>query len=129
MSPLCTLGFAFVVVGACACKAPEPNTTLTSADVRSTSSAERVRLSLAAAQCDRSGPTCARYANRDACIAEEQRVLSRDIDLHYCARGIEAPDVDDCVEAIRSSPCTTRVRDITECKADSLCRPWDEARP
>lgn len=131
MSPLRALGFACLVfVAACAGKTPEPGTTLTSGEPGSTSSAERVRLALAAARCDRPGPSCAAYANRDACIAEERRALSADLDLHYCARGIEQRDVDDCVAEIRRTPCSTPVRDITFCRTDSICRPWpDEGRP
>jgi hypothetical protein len=131
MSRLRAFGFALLVLGvvACARGAPEAKTTLTSGELDQSSSADRVRSSLAAASCDRTGPSCAAPASRDACIAEQRRVLATQIDLHYCARGYEQRDIDDCAAAIRSAPCTTPVRNLTACRTDSLCQPWDEARP
>ena len=131
MSPLRALGFApLVVLAACAPTTPESRTTLTSGEPEYVTTAERVRLSLAAARCEHRDSSCGTYANRDACIAEERRALSAHLDLHYCARGIEQRDVDDCIAAIQSTSCSTAVRDIHLCQTDDICRRWpEEPRP
>ena len=67
---------------------------------------------------------CPAYESREACIDAERRVQAAELDLHYCAHGIDDHDVEDCATAIRKTPCSKRVRDLAECRQESLCPTW-----
>jgi Family of unknown function (DUF6184) len=92
-----------------------------------TDAAERTSESIASARCDRAqrcnqiGPA-QRYSDRGHCM-NVMRADARQM-LGQCPRGVDEPDVRECLTEISNQDCRSVVDDLEEriaCRSDDLC--------
>ena len=102
------------------------STTLTGASLVSNESAiDRIVAARCAREvtCSNLGPD-KHYATGDNCIREVRTKLNDEIRPSECPRGIDAKELDECLDAIRSESCTNAVETVARlahCRAGSLC--------
>lgn len=64
------------------------------------------------------------FATNDKCVSEVKSRLDADLGPNDCPDGIDAKQVDECLDAIRKESCTnpmSTVARLAECRTSSLC--------
>lgn len=101
-------------------------TTLTGASVVSNESAiDRIVAARCAREvtCSNLGPD-KRYGTGDGCVREVRMKLNDEMKPNDCARGIDARELDECLDAIRNESCTNAIETmarLAQCRAGELC--------
>lgn len=100
--------------------------TLTSASFTTKESAvDRITAARCAREvtCSNIGPD-KHYPSNDKCVEEMKARLDRDLGPNDCPDGIDARQVDECLDAIRNESCSnpmSMVARLAECRTSSLC--------
>ena len=131
------LGFFAVIMAACSRNPsganPDPDqqdrsgsATLTSASFTTKDSAvDRITAARCAREvtCSNIGPD-RHFTTGDKCVSEVKARLDSDLGPNDCPDGIDAKQVDECLDAIRKESCTnpmSTVARLAECRTSSLC--------
>lgn len=73
--------------------------------------------------CSNLGPD-KHFTSNDNCVSQVRGNLSKELNANECPDGIDAKQVDECLEKIRNESCTnplSTVERLAECRTSAMC--------
>ena len=103
-------------------------TTITGANVASTSNEAAVSRIVSSrcareASCNNVGPD-KRFVSQDVCTGKVKADMKNDLNSSDCPYGVDAKELDECLEAIRTESCNNPIETISRlaaCRTSDLC--------